>query len=69
MITLFRTSTHGTKVWDEYFWVGDNVLSKHFPLGVKLYWVEFMYERNVMTKEQYENLAATKIDLESKGYE
>ncbi|MDT4050273.1 MULTISPECIES: hypothetical protein [Staphylococcus] len=44
-------------------------MSKHFPLRVKLYWVEFMYERNVMTKEQYENLAATKIDLESKGYE
>ncbi|WP_326000686.1 hypothetical protein [Staphylococcus pseudoxylosus] len=44
-------------------------MSKHFPLRVKLYLAEFMYERDAMTKEQYENLAAAIKDLMSKGYE
>ncbi|WP_301540255.1 hypothetical protein [Staphylococcus xylosus] len=44
-------------------------MSNHFPLRVQFYWAEFMYERNVMTKEQYENLASSIKYLLSKGHE
>lgn len=68
-VTYDRLIINCAKVSGKYYWTGDDILSKHFPLRVQLYWAEFMYERDAMTKEQYENLAVSIKDLISKGYE